>query len=90
MSRPKLRKVNTAQRKKERKATEAALKAKTSMLLDIPEECCVCHAAFDKKNKEMAQTWHVVVFDERKTIRLTCPPCWDKIEEETEGTPHED
>tara|TARA_R110000824_G_scaffold136270_2_gene299870 strand:+ start:79 stop:351 length:273 start_codon:yes stop_codon:yes gene_type:complete len=90
MSRPKLRKVNTAQRKKDRKATEAALKAKTSMFLDIPEECCVCHAEFDKKNKEMAQTWHVVVFDERKTIRLTCPPCWGRIEEESKGVEVED
>ena len=76
MSRPKLRKVNTAQRKKDRKATEAALKAKTSMFLDIPEECCVCHAEFDKKSKEHARTWNVVIKDEN-TVRLYCPECWD-------------
>jgi hypothetical protein len=56
------------------------------MLLDIPEECCVCQAAFDKKSKEMAQTWHVVVYDERKVIRLTCPACWELVEITTEET----
>ena len=80
MSRPKLRKVDTAKRKKERKATQEVLKKRASMLLDIPEECCACQEVFDKKNKKMAQTWHVTVFDDRKIVRLTCPPCWQKIE----------
>ena len=86
MSRPKLRKVNTAARKKKQKSAQAALQARTSMLLDIPEECCVCQAGFDKKSKEMAQTWHVVVYDERKVIRLTCPGCWELVEKTTEET----
>ena len=80
MSRPKIRKVDSAKRKKERKAAQEALKKRTSMFLDIPEECCVCQEAFDRKNKEMAQTWHVTVFDSKKTVRLTCPPCWQKVE----------
>jgi nitrate/TMAO reductase-like tetraheme cytochrome c subunit len=79
MNKPKIRKVNTAKRKKERKIAEEALKRKTSMFLDIPEECCVCEAAFDKRSKEMAQSWQVVVFEERKKIRLTCPDCWKKV-----------
>jgi len=86
MSRPKLRKMNRTKRKETRKAVEETLQRRTSMFLDIPEECCVCATSFDKKNKEMAQTWHVVVFEERKTIRLTCPPCWEKIENTTEET----
>ena len=90
MKRPKLRKVNTVRRKKERKDTQAALQAQTSMFLDMPGECCVCESAFDKKSKEMAQSWHVVIFNERKTIRLTCPPCWDKILLESEGVGDEE
>ena len=84
MSRPKLRKVDTAKRKRDRKELEETLKKRTSMFLDMPEECCVCETAFNKKSKEMARTWHVVVFEERKTIRLTCPKCWEKIKTTTE------
>ena len=80
MSRPKLRKKESSKRKKERKAAQEALQETTSMFLNMPEECCACTAPFDKKSKEMAQTWHVVVFEEKKTIRLTCPPCWKKVE----------
>jgi hypothetical protein len=77
---PKIRKLNTAKRKKERKKAKEALKQKTSLFLDMPEKCCVCETGFDKKSKEMAQTWHVVVFEERKVVRLTCPPCWQRVE----------
>ena len=42
LKRPKLRKVNTAKRKKERKAAEAALRRATSAMLDMPSGCCVC------------------------------------------------
>lgn len=80
MSRPKLRKVDSARRKQQRKEVKRALQRRTSMFLDIPEKCCVCQTPFDKKNKEMAQTWHVVVFEERQVARLTCPSCWEKVE----------
>ena len=86
MSRPKLRKTNSAKRKKEQKAVQEAFQKKTSMFLDMPEECCVCRAEFDKKSREMAQTWHVIVFEERKTIRLTCPGCWAAVEKTMEET----
>tara|TARA_R110000824_G_scaffold192927_1_gene375151 strand:+ start:1760 stop:2029 length:270 start_codon:yes stop_codon:yes gene_type:complete len=86
MNRPKIRKIDTAKRKKDRKEAEEALKTRTGMFLDIPEVCCVCETAFDKRNKEMAQTWQVVVFEERKKIRLTCPSCWKKVKTVVEET----
>ncbi len=86
MSRPKLRKVNAAKRKKEQKAAQEALQQRTGMLLNMPEACCVCQTPFDKKSKEMALTWHVIVFEERKTIRLTCPTCWAAVEKTMEET----
>jgi hypothetical protein len=84
---PKIRKTNTTQRKKTRKLAQEALKQKTSMLLDMPEKCCVCNDAFDKKSRLMAQTWHVVVFESKKIVRLSCPACWEKIETEV-GEPN--
>jgi len=83
---PKIRKMNTARRKKARKQAQEALKQKTSMLLDMPEECCVCNDAFDKKSRDMVQTWHVVVFESKKIVRLSCPDCWEKIETEVGET----
>tara|TARA_A100001391_G_scaffold203585_1_gene196402 strand:+ start:2692 stop:2958 length:267 start_codon:yes stop_codon:yes gene_type:complete len=41
----------------------------------LPDECLACLKPFDKKSKEMAMTWSVVVKDEN-TVRLYCPECW--------------
>lgn len=78
----KLRKVNTSKRKKEIKEIQKQLAARAGMMLNMPEECCVCASPFDKKSKEMAVTWHVVVLDKKKKIYLTCPPCWEAVEKE--------
>ena len=83
MRRPKLRKVNTAKRKKERKATEAALRRATSMMLDMPTGCSACEKPFDR-NQETVKTWQVIVKEDK--MSLTCPECWDMILEED----HED
>jgi phosphoserine aminotransferase len=77
----KIRKVNTSKRKKEFKKAQKQLAERTSMLLNVPEKCCVCESQFDKKSKEMAMTWHVVVMEEKKSIYLTCPVCWGAVEE---------
>ena len=80
----KIRKINTSKRKKEIKETQKQLAARTSMLLNIPEKCCVCETQFNKKSREMATTWHVVVFEEKKKVHLTCPTCWHAVEKMTE------
>ena len=80
----KIRKVNTAKRKKEIKEAQARLATRTSMLLNVPEKCCVCETKFDKKSREMANTWHVVVMEQKKKIHLTCPSCWKAVEREAE------
>ena len=41
------------------------------------DECLVCSLPFDKKSKQMAATWNVVVADE-ETVRLYCPDCWER------------
>ncbi len=42
----------------------------------LPDECLACLKPFDKKSKEMARTWNVVVRD-KDTVRLYCPECWN-------------
>ena len=77
----KIKKVNTNKRKKERKKSQKTLQRRLNFILDLPEECCACKKAFDKKNKKMAQTWSVAVFESREVIRLTCPECWSKVKD---------
>jgi len=68
------------QRTKE-KDSKKELSKKVGLFNLLPEECYVCKAPYDKKSKEMAQTWFVNVFDEEKIVDLFCPDCWSKINE---------
>lgn len=49
---------------------------KLAMFQNLPSECSACIRPFDRKDKEMALTWNVVVRD-TDTVRLYCPRCWD-------------
>ncbi len=71
-------------RKQRRAAAKMAQKSDTKALADkmfqfdkLGDSCLVCDAPFDKKSKEMARTWSVVVADE-DTVRLYCPACWNR------------
>ena len=57
----------------------------------LPEACLACEKPFDKKSKQMARTWRVVIQD-KDTVRLYCPKCWkialdiiDKFKKEKEN-----
>jgi hypothetical protein len=76
----KIRKINTSRRKKDIKEAQKHLAERTSLFLGLADACCVCQAPFDKKSKEMAQTWHVVVYEEKRKVHLTCPLCWRAVE----------
>jgi hypothetical protein len=45
------------------------------------DECAACLAPFDKKLKEHAMTWKVVVREQEQVVRLYCPDCWNKTTE---------
>ena len=66
-----------------RKDSNEELAAKVAMFGKLPEKCTACEAAFDKKDKEMATSWNVVVRkeDEENPVRLYCPTCWDTAQE---------
>ena len=71
-------------KKIQRKQTLEAKKNMTSelnMFDRLPNKCDTCHKDFDKKSKEMAKTWFVVVRKTEKVVRLFCPDCMNKAKE---------
>ena len=50
-----------------------------TMFGKLPQQCSSCTEPFDKKDKEMVQTWSVVVNQE--VVRLFCPTCITKTRE---------
>lgn len=45
----------------------------------LPRQCDACKESFDKKDKDMVQSWSVVV--KQEVVRLFCPDCIDKTKE---------
>tara|TARA_Y100000296_G_scaffold85461_1_gene121461 strand:- start:2238 stop:2489 length:252 start_codon:yes stop_codon:yes gene_type:complete len=80
----KLRKVNTAKRKQERKEAKKKLEAQTSLMMKHPKECCICHDAFER-TEQSVKTWKVTVLQEKKAVRLVCPECWETVGEVLHG-----
>ena len=39
----------------------------------LPEMCNICQKEFDKKDKDMVNSWSVVV--KQEVVRLFCPEC---------------
>lgn len=74
------RKQRRAMEKKVGKENSQKLAEKIFQFDQLPDECLACLKPYDKKSKEMARTWNVVVKDEN-TIRLYCPECWDTAQE---------
>jgi len=66
-------------RKKYKFAKKEAEKTLTAMLNKfdrLASKCLICNKMFDKKNKEMVQSWSVVVGTDK--INLYCPTCWKR------------
>ena len=69
---------NKAKKAKKRMAEQI------SMFEALGDECAACQLPFDKKSKEHASTWKVVVREKENVVRLYCPECWDKAIQITE------
>ena len=65
-------------RRQSTKLAEKELAQKVMMFDKMPDNCLTCEAPFDKKNREMAMTWNVVVREQEEVVRLYCPECWNK------------
>ena len=59
------------------------LSEKITLFGKLGDSCLTCDKPFDKKDKEMATTWNVVVRkeDEDNPVRLYCPECWNTAQE---------
>ena len=79
----KQRRAREAQIRKDSNDSNDELSAQVAMFGKLPEKCTACEKAFDKKDKQMATTWNVVVRkdDEENPVRLYCPTCWNTAQE---------
>ena len=77
------RKQRRAQEAVERKDGNKQIAEKVAMFGKLPDECTACNTAYDKKDKEMAKTWNVVVREQEEDnpVRLYCPTCWNTAQE---------
>ena len=70
--------MNRAQRRKLGiKNTKPEVSKKMGLFDKLPDQCTNCTSSYDRKNKEMAMTWTVVVREEEGKVNLYCPTCWD-------------
>ena len=67
--------MNRKQRRQLGKVVGKDAASSIDLMVNIPDCCSVCQKAYDKKNKEMARTWFVDVFNKQKLVVLTCPEC---------------
>ncbi len=77
--------MNRKQRRREEKlknkmsSEEQNLSEKISLFNQLEEECLACTKPFDKQDKDMVQSWSVVVREDKDPpVRLYCPECWEK------------
>jgi hypothetical protein len=72
------RKIRRKKAKEDKKLAEKEMIQKTALFSKIPDECLVCSKSFDKKDKEMVQSWCVIVRTESEKVNLYCPECWTR------------
>ena len=76
--------MNRAQRRKLGiKGKKPDLEKKIGLFDKLPNHCTNCLCPYDKKDKQMAKTWNVVVRKENddNPVRLYCPNCWNTAQE---------
>lgn len=71
------RKIARSAEKSQKKA-EKKMTKKLMMFDMLEDECAACQKPFNKKCKEHAATWNVVVREKESLVRLYCPECWEK------------
>ena len=72
------RKMRRKRAQKMSKQFTKALKKQLNMMGTMPDECLACKKPFDRKSKEHAETWKVVVRKESQQTNLYCPTCWEE------------
>ena len=75
------RKIKRSKQKKQKKEAQKRMKKQVFLFGKLPDNCLACDKKFDKKNKEHAMTWKVIVKEKEEVIRLYCPTCWGLAED---------
>ena len=78
------REQRRAAAKQAKKDGKGELEEKVALFGKLADECLTCQKPFDKKNKDMVMSWHVVVRKQEEKVNLYCPECWGKAMEITE------
>jgi len=60
------------------KRAQKEIKQQLTMFGKLGNKCDTCEEPYDKKSKEHAMTWNVVVREKENVVRLYCPECWGK------------
>ena len=80
--------MNRKQRRAVKKQVGAAAQQKMANQIaqfgKMPELCGICQKEFDKKNREMVESWSVVV--KQDVVRLFCPDCMNTAKEVLNGS----
>ena len=71
------RKMRRKRSQKFAKQFTKQLKKQMKMMGSMSSECLACKRPFDKKSKEHAENWKVVVRKKTEQTNLYCPKCWD-------------
>jgi hypothetical protein len=72
------KKIERKMSKAKKRLAEKDMKEKIGLFSRLEDCCLVCEKPFDKQNKEMVQSWYVVVREDKSQVRLYCPECWDR------------
>ena len=59
------------------------LTEKISQFGNLPQQCNACNEPFNKKDKDMVNSWSVVV--KQEVVRLFCPHCIQKTQKVLEN-----
>ena len=74
--------------KKIKKKAKKDIAQQLTMFDKISDRCITCSKSFDKKSKEHAMTWKVVV--KKENVFLFCPVCVENLVKKAEAQKNED
>ena len=72
------KKIERSMKKAKKRQAEKEMKEKIGLFSRLEDCCLVCEKPFDKQNKEMVQSWCVIVREDKSQVNLYCPECWDR------------
>ncbi len=72
------KKIERSMKKAKKRQAEKEMKEKIGLFSRLEDCCLVCEKPFDKQDKEMVQSWCVIVRKDKSQVNLYCPECWDR------------